>query len=125
MTLYQGGGVPKTCSIITQTQEFVVLVAINVLIPGSLPTNREDAHQLLMNFQGDYVAMDFSQFKGLAPMAIEKNQNRWGRFGATLQMFPPQKVWGIPVSQSVPCNKHVIIMGIAGMPEIPLISQFR
>lgn len=55
MTLYQGGGVPKTCSIITQTQEFVVLVAINVLIPGSLPTNREDAHQLLMNYYVNFL----------------------------------------------------------------------
>ena len=32
---------------------------------------------------------------------------------------------GIPMSQSVPCNKHVIIMGIAGMPEIPIVSHFR
>ena len=28
------------------------------------------------------------------------------------------------MSQSVPCNKHVIIMGIAGMPEIPIVSHF-
>ena len=32
----------------------------------------------------------------------------------TLQIFPPSKV---------PCNKHVIIMGIAGMPEIPIDSH--
>ena len=43
----------------------------------------------------------------------------------TLQMFPPQKVWGIPVSQNTPCNMHINVIGIACMPAIPVISQFR
>ena len=41
------------------------------------------------------------------------------------KFFPHKKYGEIPVSQSVPCNKHVIIMGIASMPEIPIVSHFR
>ena len=35
------------------------------------------------------------------------------------------KVHGIPVLQNVPCNMHINIMGIACIPPIPVISQFR
>ena len=31
----------------------------------------------------------------------------------------------IPVSQNVPCNMHIDIMGIACIPTIPVISHFR
>ena len=31
---------------------------------------------------------------------------------------------GIPASQSVPCNMHIIIMGIACIPAIPVILKF-
>ena len=34
----------------------------------------------------------------------------------TLQMFSPQKVQGIPVSQKVRCNMHINIMGSASNP---------
>ena len=40
-------------------------------------------------------------------------------------MFPPKKVWGIPVSQRVPCNMHVIVMGIACIPTIPAIFDIN
>ena len=38
---------------------------------------------LCMKNAGAQIAMDFSYNEGLAPMAIEKNQNPGGRFGAT------------------------------------------
>ena len=40
---------------------------------------------LCMKNAGAQIAMDFSYNEGLAPMAIEKNQNSGGRFGATSQ----------------------------------------
>ena len=46
---------------------------------------------------------------------------------ATLQIFPPKKVQGIPVLQNVPCKVHVIITGITCTPEIPakIIRKFE
>ena len=43
---------------------------------------------------------------------------------STLQMFPPKKVWGIPVSQFTPCKVHVIVTGITHTSEIPIIFHF-
>ena len=44
---------------------------------------------------------------------------------STLQIFPPQKVRGIPVLHRVPCNMHVIIMGITCCLKIIIVSHFR
>ena len=52
------------------------------------------------------------------------NSFHWLKLQHTANVSPIE-MRGIPVSQSVPCNMHVIIMGITCMPEIPLIFQFR
>ncbi len=44
-----------------------------------------------MKNAGAQIAIHFSKNEGLAPMAIEKNQNPGGRFGATSQTALP--IW--------------------------------
>ena len=39
-------------------------------------------------------------------------------------MFSPKKVQGIPVLQSVPCNKHVMLMGKVKLQGLWVYMQF-
>ena len=44
---------------------------------------------------------------------------RLWKFKNALQMFPPYKMWRIPVSLGVPCNVHVIFAGLTSCLKSP------
>ena len=57
MTSYQGGGVARSCSISSQTQEFGVLVASNVLILVTKPLT-ESSEFMGKTFQAAQLTND-------------------------------------------------------------------